>query len=432
VTLSACERALRWLESHPWRVLALLLSIGLAVDSGWLWTHPPGMESGETSHWWPVVINVARGHGFSGCFPDYFPFCGPGNQVTAAREPVPVLLFAGVARLSGESLQSAVALEILLDLGILIGIFLLARGLAGALAATLAALLWSVYLPSLEMILQVSGDLTAALGVIWGLFFITRARRSDDAREWFIAGCCVGLAGLSRSAVMALAPAIIPIASPWGHASPRRRWRGVVIFASTFAVTLIPWVVRNEAVLGRPILGSTLTGYNLYRHSSLLPSGDYLRVVAGADSERAIRDLVARRRDLRGTENEAEMNRIYTREALTIIGRWPLRYALLSAYRFLPLWFNWGVREAYGVHPRLPDYLLMAEQGLLLLAAMVGSRRLGRQARPLVVSVAAFSLVHMLVNAQLRYLAPVMPLTMALGGAALAPLLEGALAPRAR
>ena len=113
------------------------------------------------------------------------------------------------------------------------------------------------------------------------------------------------------------------------------------------------------------------------------------------------------------------MNAVYAREALLIIKAWPLRYLHLSATRFLPLWFNWGILEAYEVHPRLPDYLLGGEQALLLLLAVLGLGHLGRESWPLAASVATLSLIHMLVNSQLRYIVPAMPLTMVLSAVVL-------------
>jgi len=409
----------RWIESRPLQVLALLLLLALVVDAGWLWSHPPSVDSGETSHWWPIVVNVAQGRGYSGCFPEYFPFCGPANQVTAAREPVPVLLFAAVERLTTESLLPAVVLEIALNLGILIGIFLLAQRLAGPRAATVAALLWSLYVPALEMILQVSGDLAATLCLVWGMFFLVRARRTDQARDWLAAGGWVAVGTLSRSAVMVLAPALGLVEFLRTPVATRARWRGVALSGSIFLLTMCPWILRNYAVFGHPVLGSTLMGYNLYRQNYLLSSPDYRRIVAGEEGERAVQELLARRPDLRGTENEAEMNAVYVREALRTIKAWPLRYLHLSAYRFLPLWFNWGVLEAYGVRSRLRDYLLGGEQAILLALAIGGLGYLGREGWSLAAGAAAYSVAHMLVNSQLRYIVPVMPLVMVLSAVTL-------------
>jgi len=401
-----------WGETHPLRVLLLVLTFALIVEAGWFWTHPPGPDSGETFHWWPIVVNVAEGRGYSGCFPEYFPFCGPSNQVTAAREPVPVLLFAAVARMTSEALLPAVALEMILNLGIVAGIFLLARRLSGPVVAVVAALLWSLYVPALELSLQVSGELAATLCVIWSVYFFVRARALGHARDWLAAGGCLALAALSRTSVMVLAPALVSVAVLRPVVATQGRWRGVGLFGASFLLTLSPWVLRNEAVFGRPILGSTLSGYNLYRQNYILPSPDYLRYVAGAEGARAVQRLLTERSDLRGTENEAEVDSIYSREALRIIEAWPLRYAQQCAHRFLSLWFNWGILEAYGVQPRLRDRLLEFEQALLLACAIGGLGCLGRESWTLGASVAVYSLAHMLVSGQLRYIVPMMPLVM--------------------
>src|SRR5207245_8409826 len=49
------------------RAVLWVLLTGLLAFSGWLWLHPPALSSGETSHWWPVIITVAGGQGYGGC-----------------------------------------------------------------------------------------------------------------------------------------------------------------------------------------------------------------------------------------------------------------------------------------------------------------------------------------------------------------------------
>ena len=131
----------------------------------------------------------------------------------------------------------------------------------------MAALLWSLYLPALQLILQVSGELAATLAVVWGVFFLVRARRTRRARDWLAVGCCVGLGALSRSAVMVLVPALGLVELLGSPVGTRSRWRGVALFGSFFLLTVSFWIVRNDAVFGRPVLGSTLSGYNLYRQN---------------------------------------------------------------------------------------------------------------------------------------------------------------------
>ena len=54
---------------------------------------------------------MSRGEGYISCKTNYFPFCGPDNQVTAMREPLPVLAFASIALVTNESLLAAAALR---------------------------------------------------------------------------------------------------------------------------------------------------------------------------------------------------------------------------------------------------------------------------------------------------------------------------------
>jgi hypothetical protein len=117
------------------------------------------------------------------------------------------------------------------------------------------------------------------------------------------------------------------------------------------------------------------------------------------------------------------MDRVYRAEGLKVIRAHPVQYALLSAYRFLPLWFNWGYFEAYGAHTSREDHFIMILQAVILTLALVGLRGNLRRTWPLWGSIAALTLIYMAVDAQLLYLIPVMPLVLSLSAAGGAGLL---------
>jgi hypothetical protein len=146
----------------------------------------------------------------------------------------------------------------------------------------------------------------------------------------------------------------------------------------------------------------------------MIGTRDYFRHVGGAEGLMATRQLLARRTDLIGLENEAQMDSIYREEAIHLIGAYPAQYMLLSAYRFLPLWFNWGFPEAYGNEPSRTDYAIMVLQGILLILALFGSLRTLWQTWPLWGSILAVCLIYMAVDSRLLYLIPVMPLVISL------------------
>jgi 4-amino-4-deoxy-L-arabinose transferase-like glycosyltransferase len=417
-----------WVDERPVPALLAILLFVSILGLAHLWWHPPDLASNWENRWWQIGVNIARGDGYVACKPIYFPFCGPANQVTAMREPLPVLLFALIAFLTGESLTAAALAGVLLSLGIVIAVFLLTRELATTRAGVLAAVLWACYLPPIRSLYaQPSGDLLAALAITCGLFFFLRARRTHRPSEWLFAGLCLGLAALSRSAALIVTAALAAGQMMWPDVAGasrrpalRSRLRPVALLLLAASVTIAPWFVRNHLAFGRPVVGSTLAGYYLYRQNHILPSDDYLRFVTGGEFVPVLHAMIDRRSDLRGTENEAEMDRVYREEALRVIGAEPLRFLWLSAHRFLMLWFNWGVKEAYGLAHSLGDYLTMLQHALLLAGGVVGLRWRWRRGWPLALSVAAFSLLYMGVMAHMLYVVAVVPLLVALTAVACA------------
>lgn len=418
----AGRRILLWVEERPAAALLLLLLLTLLLGVMQLWLHPPSVEFNWNNRWWQIAVNVARGDGYVACKTTYFPFCGDANQITAMREPLPVLLFALIASVTNESLMAAAAAGVIVNLGTVLAVFLLTRELATTRTGVLAALLWVCYLGPVQLFYsQPTGDLPATLAVTGGLFYFVRARRTDRLSQWLIAGIWLGLAILSRSAVLIIALVLTASQFLWPGAagsaaatSVARRRSGVALFALGWMLIGAPWLVRNYLAFGRPVIGSTLSGYYLYRQNHSLTSDNYLRFVSGGEFLPVLRKMIARRPDLRGTENEAEMDQVYREEALRTIRAEPLRYLVLSGYRFLILWFNWGVKEVYRQQNTWGDYLLMTQHALLLAGAMLGLRGRWRRAWPLAASVIAVTLLHMAVMAHVTYVVAVVPLLVTL------------------
>lgn len=412
------DRCLSFIDAYPLYVLGLIFVLGmiaaLILNRDRL---PPAPDAGENDTWWAIALNLVNGDGYSLCLTRYFPFCGPENQATAAREPLPVLLFAGIAAISGGSLWAAVVAELLIYLSILVAVYFLTREWLNPRAALLASALWGIYIPSHQLISQVSGDLLAALLVCMGILFTIRGRESRLLRDWFLAGISLGLAVVTRSGTLIVAVVVIGgvVLESW---QKRLHWKEIfvpaLILSGLVLLLMGPWLIRNQIVLGRPVLGSSLIGYNLYRHNYMIGTSNYLRHVGGAEGLAATEALIRHRPDLLGVENEAQMDLVYRDEAIILIRAYPAHYVLLSAYRFLPLWFNWGFPEAYGRQPTRTDYAVMVLQGVLLLLALIGLSLAVWRTWPLWGSILALSVVYMAVDSRLLYLTPVMPLVISL------------------
>ena len=412
------DRGAILVDSYPLYILGLIIVlaviVSLILNRNAL---PPAANAGENDTWWAIALNLAHGEGYSLCLERYFPFCGSSNPATAMREPFPVLLFAGLALLSGESLWAAVVVEFLLYLSILVVIYFLTRDWSNSRAGLLAAFLWGLYIPAHQLIAQVSGDLLAALLVSMGILYSMRARTSRHPRDWLIAGACLGLAVVTRSGTLLVAGVVIGgvmLESWWKRFTAGEIVTPALILSGLVILFMAPWLIRNQLTLGRPVLGSSLIGYNLYRHNYMIDTNNYFRHVGGQEGLAATNGLLSRRTDLVGVENEAQMDLIYREAAIELIRAHPLRYVLLSAYRFLPLWFNWGYPEAYAREPSPTDYAIMGYQGILLMLAVPGLYRSVWRTWPLWGSILAVSLIYMAVDSRLLYITPVMPLVISL------------------
>jgi len=389
---------------------------------------PPALTSGETDSWWAISLNLIHGDGYSLCLSKYFPFCSPENQLTAMREPAPVLFFALVAIMGNESLWAATFAEFVIYLSIPILLFFLTREWSNTRAGLVAAFLWALNLPALDLIPQVSSDLLAGLLVSVGILMTLRARMTQRTRDWFSAAICLGLAVMSRSATLVIVIVVIAgqcIDFLKKKLDRQQLFRSVITVTTTTVVIMAPWLIRNQIAFGQPIIGSSLVGYNLYRHNYLISTDNYLRYVAGAEGYDATRRLIAEHAaEITGTENEAKMESFYQKAAVDIISAHPIRYLQLCAYRIMPLWFNWRVLEAYGIPTGNHGFIIMGIQIMFLLLACIGLTKNVWRTWPLWGSVILISCAYMAVDAQLLYVMPVMPLMISLSAGGAERLLE--------
>ncbi len=441
---TAVFRVRQWLavlgdriDSHPYIILGLIASLALVINVIALILRPPTTELGQpqlgqTYRWWTLILNMVNGRGYLLCIESYFPFCGPGNEITASLEPVPVFFFGGIALLTNQSLFAAALAEVGVNLIILLTLFLMTRLLVNTRAALAAALLWAAYIPAIKLVSQISGDLLGACFLALGMLFFSHARRSHRWRDWIISGIAISMGIQSRSALLVVIPGLLAGLLVEGWIKNPRQWSklmahaqpGILIALIVF-VTMLPWFVRNFITFGNPVLGTSLTGYVIYRQNYMLGTDDYLRYVGSEEARLAVQALVERRTDLSRSLDEMQTDDVYRSEAMKVIKAYPGRYILLSLYRFIPLWSNWKINESYGGQTDAIGYAIMVEQAFLLVTALFGAWKTWQRSWPLWMSVVFISAAYMAVNGQLRYLVPVMPFVISLSMAGLQCLFSG-------
>ena len=220
----------------------------------------------------------------------------PAGQVvpTAARSPLPIVVFAGALWLFG----SHTYYPLLLFAWCLSGVvavcayWVAVRASGREWIGLWTGIVFACYLSEMFITTtysMASEPLFAACLAVYVVLLI-RAGDRPGLGVAIAAGAMLGLTALSRPTVLWL-----PVVSmAWILFRTGRR--GLVlsaVFTVVFAAVQVPWVVRNYRVFGDPIVTTTLGGFNLYRHNGMIEDGKYHTGFSHPEVERRIRRLAA-------------------------------------------------------------------------------------------------------------------------------------------
>lgn len=153
------------------------------------------------------------------------------------------------------------------------GIYRLARRLRGEGAARIAA--WSFALwPNLLAQLATPEKESVVIALLpWVMLAVL-----DAAPKWsaFVAGLALGFAILVQPSLQFLLPLVLVMY--WLRLRGNSAFLPALLITLGTAMVVLPWTLRNIAVLGAPVLVSTNGGENLYRANNPLANGGYTDV----------------------------------------------------------------------------------------------------------------------------------------------------------
>ena len=357
----------------------------------------------------------ARGEWFRMVFTN-----GPG-----AEHPPLASLVMTPASLLGNFVFWQRATNTLIGIVLIPLIALLALHVGGRRAAVAAALLAAVY-PNLWMndVLVMSESVSALLVVVV-LLLAWRLHQRSELTIAAAVGACIGLAALSRSELLLLAP-LIALVGIRSQALAQWAKRAAIVMAVALAA-VVPWTAYNLSRFDAPVLlstneGSVLLGSNCDETYGGPVLGGWLSgclrdtvVRAGEDAS----ELSRRRRDLALRYARAHLERV----PLVVAGRL-LRTADLYGIDDLmqldagdqrPHWASWsGIVSWWALAPmaalgwwrrrrRAGSFILLAPViSVVVTAAMFyGAHRLRSPMEPVVVVCAAMGLVGTRVGTRL-------------------------------
>jgi len=197
----------------------------------------------DDGHYSEIAANVAHGHGVSADFPYLW------RHHTAFRPPLYPLLLGGAYALFGVHIGVAQALNVVLGSLVVVLAAVVAGRLGGRRAAIVAAVLAALH-PALlandGVVLTEPPALLLMLLALWLLL----------TRRWLLAGVALGLLVLTRPSAQLLVPTLALLLIL------QARWRQALAMAAAAVLVVSPWVVRNVAYFGKPVI-VTSNGFNL-------------------------------------------------------------------------------------------------------------------------------------------------------------------------
>lgn len=379
---------------RDWRWLALIVVGGLALRLAAIVLFPHTPESDELAY---HSMAVAMAHGRA-------VIDNMGNHAMY-NVGYPAFILAPVYYLFGENLLVVRLMNMLCGGATIVLCYLVAaQAGAGRLGRLLAAAVWALYLPSAVYGVYLAKEnlmIPLMMGLIW---CVLRLVAAPALRLALGCGALFGLLALTGNAALALggaalfALAVAP--APWPA-----KLKYAVAMGVAAAVFAVPWMARNMAVLGAPVL-NTNGGFNLYLGNNPTATGWFVSI---KDTPRGPGWEALRK------EGEVQASETLRADAVQWIKTHPAEFASLALKKMVYFWLP-PVHEGKGQVSAMERLvrLVWAIQFILMAAAAAAGVLLrplhNRKVLILWLAVGGYTAVHMLFYVIFRYREPIMPI----------------------
>jgi len=263
---AASARGLKWLEELPTEGWVVLLATAALVPRvAWV-MYMPAEPTSDCATYEGLGLSLAQGKGYQ--FPPEFP------APTAFRVPLYPVFLAAIYRIWGHETLAVKLAHVFLGMLTVWLSYRIAREQlpsSGSRSAALLVALCPDYLLTTSLLL--SENLATPL-FLFSLWCLLLARPQSYSPRWtLLSGFALGLAILAHPLTI-----LTPVAALGWWCWSKAGWRQILRSASAYALGLVlvvlPWVVRNQRVVGYPTL-STEGGGALYwqNRPGSLPAG---------------------------------------------------------------------------------------------------------------------------------------------------------------
>lgn len=256
--------------------LAIGLAFVLSLASAWfLGPHTRDDLRFDSVQYHTLAVNLARHHNYSleGAFRHWPPGLESGREWYPDKQPetywapgYPAFM-ALVYTVFGPKVWAVLVAQAILFCATLWLVFGIVEDVTGrpdiASYTVLATACWPACYT--VMMCSIMGEALFAFLVADSLALLIRAVKQGTAASALACGVVLGLAALTKPAVLPF----VPFAALFAGFTPagRRWWSGIALLGG-FALCMAPWLVRNRIATGRVIPVSTAGPLNLYLGNS--------------------------------------------------------------------------------------------------------------------------------------------------------------------
>jgi len=184
----------------------------------------------------------------------------PVETPTASIEPGYPILLAIVFMLTGPTSGGVFLLNCIFVICGAFTVWKLVKDNWGEKQAMLATLIWALYPYYIYYSAYAMTDMIH-ISLLPVLLLLT-LRAASKSRSGFSAGLATGILFLVRSTALFL----LPLQMVWLFI--RKKWKAALLILAGFMICCVPWVVRNQSVLGSPVLMPTKGSLNLWMRNN--------------------------------------------------------------------------------------------------------------------------------------------------------------------
>jgi len=302
-------------------IFAVSLSIRLALVCV-VSPHPQRIFTPDSGGYERLAVNLLAGHGFSTSTEAPF-------LPNSARTPIYPTFLALIYAVAGPCPLAAIAVQVVLSALTCVLTYRLGEQLWGDRGGRIAGLLSAVSLGSIVYANYLLTETLFTFALIAACERLVAYWHHRSKRDLALVGLALGLAILCRPIAAYLPLVMIALVMAMHWPSVRQALRSALMVAVATVLLVGPWVLRNWATYGVPML-SSITNYNLLFYNAVSLEANLRGIGQDAMRQEMQRDVeVMLARPGLADASDAQKAQVYGRLAWDIIKRHPLRYALV-------------------------------------------------------------------------------------------------------